>query len=149
MNRESLAPVFPIEAGQSEPLVEPSVTQDWVTSLVSMAIALGGIWLAWLIWSKRTVALPAWPEARRVLEHKFYFDELYDQVFYKPAVAIARLLGRGVEEPLVAGSIDATVSSVREAGRASTLIQTGYLRAYALALMTGLAVLAVLFVAFR
>ena len=133
----------------AEPLVEPSVTQDWVTSLVSMAIALGGIWLAWLIWSKRTVVLPAWPEARRVLEHKFYFDELYDQVFYKPAAAIARLLGRSVEEPLVAGSIDATVSSVREAGRASTLIQTGYLRAYALALMTGLAVLAVLFVAFR
>jgi NADH-quinone oxidoreductase subunit L len=93
--------------------------------------------------------VPSWPEARRVLEHKFYFDELYDQVFYKPAVAIARLLERTVEEPLVAGSIDATVTSVREAGRASTLIQNGYLRAYALALMTGLAVLAVLFVAFR
>ena len=133
----------------AEPLVEPSVTQDWVTSLVSMTIALGGIWLAWLIWSRRSVVVPAWPEARRVLEHKFYFDELYDRLFYRPADAIARLLGRTVEEPIVTGSIDATVSTVREAGRATTLVQTGYLRAYALALMTGLAVLAVLFVAFR
>jgi NADH-quinone oxidoreductase subunit L len=133
----------------AEPLVEPSVAQDWVTSLVSMAIALGGIWLAYLIWSRRTVVVPAFPEARRVLEHKFYFDELYDALFYRPADAIARLLRRDIEEPLVAGSIDATVTSVREAGRASTLIQTGYLRAYALALMAGLAVLAVLFVGFR
>ena len=84
-----------------------------------------------------------------MLEHKFYFDELYDALFYRPADAIARMLGRDVEEPFVGGSIDATVTTVREAGRASTLVQTGYLRAYALALMTGLAVLAVLFVAFR
>ncbi len=131
------------------PLVEPSTTQDWVTSLVSLTIALGGIWLAWLIWSKRSVVLPELPEARRVLEHKFYFDELYDRLFYRPADAIARALRRGVEEPIVTGSINATVTSVREAGRASTLIQTGFLRSYALALMAGLAVLAVIFVALR
>ena len=100
-------------------------------------------------WSNRSVVVPELPEARRVLEHKLYFDELYDRVFYKPADAIARLLGRTIEEPLVGGSIDAPVNTVREAGRASTLVQTGYLRAYALALMAGLAVLAVLFVGFR
>ena len=47
------------------------------------------------------------------------------------------------------GSIDATVTTVREASRASTLVQTGFLRSYALALMAGLAVLAVVFVALR
>ncbi len=131
------------------PLVEPTVTQDWVTSLVSVSIALGGIWLAYLIWSRRSVVVPESPEGRRVLEHKFYFDELYDRLFYEPAVAIARALRRGVEEPVVTGSIDATVTTVREASRASTLVQTGFLRSYALALMAGLAVLAVVFVALR
>ena len=131
------------------PLVEPTVTQDWVTSLVSVSIALGGIWLAYLIWSRRSVVVPESPDGRRVLEHKFYFDELYDRLFYEPAVAIARALRRGVEEPVVTGSIDATVTTVREASRASTLVQTGFLRSYALALMAGLAVLAVVFVALR
>ena len=70
-----------------------------MTSLVSVSIALGGIWLACLIWSRRSVVVPEPPEARRVLEHKFYFDELYDRLFYQPAVAIARALRRGVEEP--------------------------------------------------
>jgi NADH-quinone oxidoreductase subunit L len=133
----------------AEPLVEPSVAQDWVTSLIAMALGLGGIYLAWLFYGERSRAVPSYPTARRVLEHKLYFDELYDAVFYRPAVLVANALRRGVEEPLVEGSIDGAAASVREAGRTATLVQTGYLRSYALALTAGLAVLAVLFVALR
>jgi NADH-quinone oxidoreductase subunit L len=133
----------------AEPLVEPSVLQDWVASSIAMALALGGIYLAWLFYGERSRAVPSYPTARRVLEHKLYFDELYDAVFYRPAVTIANALRRGVEEPLVEGSIDGAAASVREAGRTATLLQTGYLRSYALAVTAGLAVLAVLFVALR
>jgi NADH-quinone oxidoreductase subunit L len=133
----------------AEPLVEPSVLQDWVTSAVAMTLGLGGIYLAWLYYGERSIAVPQFPAARRALEHKLYFDELYDTLFYRPAAAVANALRRGVEEPLVEGSIDAAAASVREAGRTATIIQTGYLRSYALALTAGLAVLAVLFVALR
>jgi NADH-quinone oxidoreductase subunit L len=133
----------------AEPRIEPSVLQDWVTSVIAVGLGLAGIYLAWLLYETRTAVVPRVPAVARVLEHKFYFDELYDLLFYRPSVAITRALRRGVEEPLVAGSIDATVIGVREVGRTSTLAQTGYLRSYALALMTGLAVLAVLFVALR
>jgi NADH-quinone oxidoreductase subunit L len=133
----------------AEPLVEPSVLQDWVTSLIAVGLGLAGIYLAWLLYGARTAVIPRAPEVARVLERKFYFDELYDLVFYRPSVAIARALYLGVERPLVAGSIDATVTGVREVGRTSTLVQSGYLRSYALALMAGVAVLAVLFVGFR
>ena len=132
-----------------EPLVEPSVVQDWVTSLVAMILGVGGIYLAWLCYGARTLAVPPFLTARRWLEHKLYFDELYDTLFYRPAVAVTSALRRGVEKPLVEGSIDATAAGVREAGRTATLVQTGYLRSYALALTAGLAVLAVLFVALR
>jgi NADH-quinone oxidoreductase subunit L len=133
----------------AEPLVEPSVLQDWLTSLVAMALGLGGIYLAWLLYGERSLAVPSIPAASRLLEHKLYFDELYDAVFHRPAVAVASALRRGVEEPLVDGSIDAAATTVREAGRAATIVQTGYLRSYALALTAGLAVLAVVFVALR
>ena len=133
----------------AEPLVEPSVLQDWITSAVAMALGVGGIYLAWLFYGERSVAVPSFPTARRVLERKLYFDELYDSLFYRPSVTLARLLRRGVEQPLVEGSIDVAATSVREAGRTATIVQTGYLRSYALALTAGLAVLAVLFVALR
>jgi NADH-quinone oxidoreductase subunit L len=133
----------------AEPKVEPSVLQDWVTSLIAMSVGLAGIWLAWSIYVKGTIAVPRVAWAQRLFEHKFYFDELYDALFYRPAVWLSNALYRGVERPLVSGSIDATATGVREVGRTSTVIQSGYLRSYALALMSGLALLAVLFVAFR
>jgi NADH-quinone oxidoreductase subunit L len=133
----------------AEPKVEPSVLQDWITSLIAVGLGLAGIWLAWLMYVKRTVAVPRAPELQRTLEHKFWFDEVYDLLFYRPAVAVTRALRRGVEGPLVTGSIAVTVEGMREAGRASTLAQSGYLRSYALALMAGLAILAVLFVGLR
>ena len=40
-----------------------------------------------------------------LLEHKFYFDELYDRLFYRPAVLLATSLYRLVERPLVLGSL--------------------------------------------
>jgi NADH-quinone oxidoreductase subunit L len=133
----------------AKPLVEPSVLQDWVTSVIAVGLGAAGIWLAWLIYVKGTVAVPRLASAQRVLERKFYFDELYDLAFYRPAVWISRSLHRGVEQPLVSGSIEATATGIREVGRTSTAIQSGYLRSYVLAVMTGLALLAVLFVAFR
>jgi NADH-quinone oxidoreductase subunit L len=133
----------------AEPLVEPTTLQHWVTSIVAVALALAGIWLAWLMYGKRSLAVPRYPSLQRVLEHKFYVDELYDAAFYRPAVWIAHALDRGIERPLVTGSIAATATTVQQVGRTSTVIQSGYLRAYVLAVMTGVAVLAVLFVAFR
>ena len=63
-----------------------------------------GSGVAWLLYSRQV--------ARRsrsrspLLEHKFYWDELYDAIFYRPAdLARARRSRRFVERPLIAGSI--------------------------------------------
>src|SRR6202020_1891471 len=45
------------------------------------------------------------PRPLALLEHKFYWDELYAAVFYRPAVLAAQGLARFVEAPLIAGSI--------------------------------------------
>ena len=47
--------------------------------------------------TKRAARCRVPPRRARVLEHKFYFDELYDAVFYRRPSALARALGRGVE----------------------------------------------------
>ena len=127
-------------------LVEPTVTQDWVTSAIAVSLGTLGIWVAWVLWGARTRPVPRVASVQRALEHKFWFDELYDVVFYKPAVRISGLLRGGVEEPLIGGSIDGVTFGAREAGGALGEAQTGYLRTYALAIAGAVAVLIVVFI---
>jgi NADH-quinone oxidoreductase subunit L len=134
------------EAREHLALVEPSVTQDYVTSALAVSLGLAGIWLAWIFYGARSRAVPRSPFAQETLEHKLWFDELYDWIFFRPAVLLTRGLRRGVEEPLIGGSITGVSASAREAGGAVGEAQTGYLRTYALAIAAGVAVLVVVFV---
>jgi NADH-quinone oxidoreductase subunit L len=133
----------------AEPLVEPSVLQDYVISAISVAIGLAGIGVAWWIYGAHRAAVPSATFLRSLLEHKFYFDEAYDWVFYKPAVLVARAWSRFVERPLIAGSIDVVAGGTRRAGGGVSQTQTGLVRSYALALAFGVAVLVLVFITVR
>jgi NADH-quinone oxidoreductase subunit L len=117
--------------------------------LASLAAAVGGIAVAWRLY-RRPGDRPAeirsrFPQAARVLEHKLYFDEAYDLVFYRPASALASwLLGR-VEGPVVLRSLAGLGTGVRDVSDRVAATQTGRVRGYALAVAVGLAVLAVVF----
>jgi NADH-quinone oxidoreductase subunit L len=80
------------------------------------------------------------------LVHKWYFDELYDAVFVRPAAGFGRF-GRGViETDLVQGVFVGGATNVVRAGSSvARAIQTGYLRSYALLLLMGLGGLALYF----
>jgi NADH-quinone oxidoreductase subunit L len=130
----------------ARPLVEASNTQEAIASVAAVAVGAAGIFLAWWIYSARRVTAPR-PAA--ILERKFYFDELYDGLFYWPTVALAKGLYWVVEGPLVGGSIRGVTDAARwSAGRARSL-QTGLVRSYAFALAAGVTVLALVFVAVR
>ena len=133
----------------AEPLVEPSGLQDWVTSASAVALGLAGIGLSWWIYGARRLAAPRAPFFSRLFEQKFYFDEVYDWVFYRPAAATARAWTRFVERPLIAGSIDVLAGGTRRAAGGVTQTQTGLVRSYALALAGGVAVLVLVFLSVR
>ncbi len=137
----------PIAVGREHlALIEPTVTQDWVTSGIAVALGALGIWVAWVFYGARTRAVPRVAAVQEALEHKLWFDELYDLVFYRPAVFVTGLLRRGVEEPLIGGSIEGVTLGAREAAGALGEAQTGYLRTYALAIAGAVAVLVVVFI---
>jgi NADH-quinone oxidoreductase subunit L len=127
-------------------LVEPSVTQDYLTSALAVGLGAAGIGIAWMLYGSREWAVPRVPALQRTLEHKFWFDELYDAIFHRPAVLASRLLRDGVEKPLIGGSITGVTRGAREAGGAVGEAQTGYLRSYALAIAAAVAVLVVVFI---
>ena len=132
----------------AEALVEPTARQDYLTSAIAVALGVAGLFFA-----RRAFAgerqLVTRPEAWRVLEHKLYFDELYDALFYRPAAALSVALRRNVEEPVVDRSLDEIGSGTIQIGGEVARVQSGLLRAYAVAIAFAVAVLIVVFVAVR
>jgi NADH-quinone oxidoreductase subunit L len=133
----------------AEPLVSPSGWQEAVSSILAVGLGAAGVGVAWLLYGVKRRAVPRAAFWQRTLEHKFYFDELYDAAFYRPSVWLARALGRWVEQPLIAGSARELGEDTRDLGGILARLQTGLLRTYALAIASALAVLAVVFVVVR
>ena len=130
----------------AEPLVEPSGTQELVATVIAVAVGVAGIAVAWAAYSARTLRIPSARPVRAVLEHKFYFDELYDWVFYRPTVALAVALRDWFERPVLLGSIDSIATGARRIASDLSDVQTGLVRTYALAIAGSVTVLALVFV---
>jgi NADH-quinone oxidoreductase subunit L len=127
-------------------LVDASSWQEAVSSLLAVLLGIAGIAVAWWIYAERRA--PA-PRALPLFERKFYFDELYDALFYRPAVFCARAFLGWVERPLVFGSLSGIAASFRGLGTGTRGLQTGLVRTYALAIAASLAVVTVVFVTVR
>jgi NADH-quinone oxidoreductase subunit L len=130
---------------RSLPVAEPTNTEEAVASIVAVLLGLAGIFTAWAIYGAHRLAIPRLPALQRALEHKFYWDELYDAVFYKPAAALSSLTRRDVEEGFVLAAGPDIGETAFDTGRGIRRLQTGLLRTYVLLLGTGMAVLAVIF----
>jgi NADH-quinone oxidoreductase subunit L len=127
----------------ARPLAEASGTQEAVASVIAVLLGAAGILVAWWIYSARRAPAPA---PSRLLEHKFWFDELYAALFYWPAVGLSRTLSFVVEGPIVGGSIAGVTGLARWAGSRTRELQTGLVRMYVFALAAGLTVLVLVFV---
>jgi NADH-quinone oxidoreductase subunit L len=129
---------------------EPTNWQEAVSSILAVGLGLIGAAIAWLLYGETARRrVPRLPSLQLLLEHKMYFDELYDTLFYRPAVLLAKRLRSDVEEPIILAAGPDLGETARELGRGARLLQTGLLRTYALALAGGLAVLAIVFLSVR
>jgi NADH-quinone oxidoreductase subunit L len=130
----------------AEPLIEPTGAQDVLASVLAVGLGIAGVALAWAVYSARTVGPIRARPAQTILEHKFYFDELYELVFYRPTVLLTRMVRDNFERPILLGSIDAMATGARRIGNEVTELQTGLVRTYALSIAGGVTVLALVFV---
>ncbi|MCE7796955.1 NADH-quinone oxidoreductase subunit L [Sphingobium sufflavum] len=108
------------------------------------AVMLTGLVLAWLSYIKHT-DWPArftaqWSVLYDFLLNKWYFDELYNHLFVKPAFFLGRIFWKGGDQ----GTIDrfgpnGLAALVVQGGKVTRRLQTGYLYSYALVMLIGLA----------
>src|SRR4030081_3552922 len=93
----------------------------------------------------RRPSMPVWVETRqwcwyRLLLNKWYFDELYDVIFVRPALWLGRLLWKGGDGFIIDGlGPDGVSARVLDVTRNVVRLQTGYLYHYAFAMLIGVA----------
>jgi NADH-quinone oxidoreductase subunit L len=99
------------------------------------------------------VVAPQTPERLRTRAHaaysflvnKWYFDELYDALVYRPLIAFGRFANTVLERVVVQGIVSGTVGAVRGVGMVVRGAQSGFVRAYALLVVGGFAALGLYF----
>jgi len=128
--------------------VEFPASTEWVLIAVAVAVAAGGIALAWSRLRPESLvpknASAAAEGFAGVLEHKYYVDEIYDAAIVHPTVEISRgLLWRGIDAGLIDGLVvNGSAYLARLTGWIGSQLQTGRVGTYAWVLVFG--VLAVL-----
>ncbi|QCI68626.1 NADH-quinone oxidoreductase subunit L [Phreatobacter stygius] len=121
----------------------------WVpwTPFVMMAF---GFVLAWYMYIRHP-EMPGQlarrhPALYQFLLHKWYFDELYDRIFVRPARALGRFFWKQGDGWLIDGfGPDGVAARVVDVTRGVVRIQTGYVYHYAFAMLIGVAALATWF----
>lgn len=117
----------------------------WVKLSATVAMILGFITAWWFYISK-----PGLPKALAkehsglyaFLLNKWYFDELYDFIFVRPAKWLGRVLWRGFDDWFVDGVIVGGLARrVKDVTNQVVKLQSGYLYHYALAMLIGVAAL--------
>jgi NADH-quinone oxidoreductase subunit L len=89
------------------------------------------------------------PFLQRLFEEKFYFDTLYDRLFYAPAAFVSAGLRREFEEPVILQTGTDLGDTTLEAGGLVRRLQTGLLRTYVFFLAAGAAAVVLAFLIAR
>jgi NADH-quinone oxidoreductase subunit L len=108
---------------------------------VSVLMALSGIGFGWYLFQKRPLL-----QMPRILENKYYVDEIYDATLIRPIEAGSR---EGLWKIFDVGVIDGLLhligDAVTEAGRLARWLQAGFVRGYAAIILAGALILIGLF----
>ncbi|MEM7489404.1 MAG: NADH-quinone oxidoreductase subunit L [Pseudomonadota bacterium] len=124
---------------------EAHLVPVWVklSPFVAMLLGFGAAWIAYI----RAPGLPKqWRQTLdplyRFLLNKWYFDEIYDAVFVRPAKFIGRFLWKKGDGAVIDGGINGlAMGIVPFVTRALNKAQSGYIFTYAFAMVIGIVIL--------
>jgi NADH-quinone oxidoreductase subunit L len=124
-------------------LADAAEAIPFIIKLMPLFAWIIGLWIAWNNYVRDPEA-PArlvgyFPGIYQFVFNKWYFDELYDRIFVRPALWLGRLFWHGGDE----GTIDrfgphGAAVAVGVGNRVTARLQSGYLYSYALVMLLGL-----------
>jgi NADH-quinone oxidoreductase subunit L len=109
------------------------VSQERLFTLISIMVALTGIGIGWVMFQKQPLR-----KMPRLLEHKYYVDEIYDATIIKPILVTSRAgLWKIFDIGVIDGLIHALGRFVVRLGRTVRHMQLGFVRGYAAIILAG------------
>ena len=109
------------------------IRAERLLALLSVLIAASGIGIGWLIFKKRPLL-----QMPRLLENKYYVDEIYDATIITPIrVGSREGLWKLFDVGVIDGFLHALGEVVTEAGRLVRHLQAGFVRGYAAIILLG------------
>ncbi|TDW99285.1 NADH-quinone oxidoreductase subunit L [Dinghuibacter silviterrae] len=134
-----LAPVF-ASSQEIAASASPAPGTEWVLTIVSLLlIAAVSIW-GWTKFKGYTGPAKEATGFAKILENKWYVDELYDAVIVRPINALAGFLNKYVERGLD-GIVNGAGRLVQYSSRQIRLLQSGQVGAYVLLMVIGVIIL--------
>ncbi|WP_375450980.1 NADH-quinone oxidoreductase subunit L [uncultured Devosia sp.] len=126
-----------LEAAHAVPL--------WVkwSSTIAMLIGFGAAWYMYIRSPDTPVRLARTnPGLYQFLLNKWYFDELYDLIFVRPALWVGRAFWKGFDDQLIDQTLTEGLGRrVQNVTSWVTRLQSGYLYHYAFVMLIGIAAL--------
>ena len=124
---------------------EGSASLEIILTLVALAIAAAGIYVAYFTQLKRPAIAerlaneqPVISRLHRLLLNKFYVDEIYDALIVRPIRFFSeKVLWRILDVNIIDGIVNDTAQFLRGAGGIFRAFQTGDARTYAAAILLG------------
>ncbi|HEX4955636.1 MAG TPA: NADH-quinone oxidoreductase subunit L [Thermoanaerobaculia bacterium] len=141
-----LAPVIqPLDAGEHG-AHHLSHTTEWILIAASVGVALAGIFLARRLYKDRGLAAEQAfseraPGVQRLLEGKYFVDELYDRFIVRPTAWLAKMCFKVVDSLVIEGSIGVGTFLTELTGDLARFSTTGNVRNYALYFFLGVVAL--------
>jgi NADH-quinone oxidoreductase subunit L len=112
---------------------------EWGLMGLSVAVAVIMIGLAWSVNRKPNFAENT--GFAKLLENKWYVDEIYDAVIVRPIAAFSDLLDKFVERHGIDGIVNGVGKTVRWGGDRLRMLQTGQVGFYIFIMVMGIVVL--------
>ncbi len=112
---------------------------EWGLMGISVAVSVIMIIVAWSVNRKPAFAVNT--GLAKILENKWYIDELYEAIIVKPLAAISGLLDKFVEKRGIDGVVNGVGKTVRWGGDRLRLLQSGQVGFYIFIMVLGIVVL--------
>ena len=123
-------------------LMETSGISDGTLKMISVLAGVVGIGVAFFLYGRPSGVPLALSKSFRPLfnlsRNKWYFDEIYDAVFTRPAIFLSHILWKEVDKGVIDMIVNNIASSCQSAGASLRRLQTGQLQNYALVMALGL-----------
>jgi len=131
-----------LEAGGVGPAHhELSRGAEWSLLLVSVLVAFGGIGMAFQAYLANPALATSLRERfaglHRLLEHKYWVDEVYDTIVVQPFMAASQWLWRVWDSMVVDGLVNGVGLTLELGSGMLKLVQTGFVGTYALWIALG------------